>query len=132
MFEWTPDFAIGMPYIDEQHQALFRHAEELYAAMAAGQGKAVVSKTLTRLIEYTEEHFAAEERLMGMHNYPGVAVQKREHQALAQKVKAFAAEYAGGQAVVTVQLLQFLRDWLNLHIKQLDMQFGVFLKAKAA
>ena len=132
MFEWTQDFAIGMPYIDEQHQALFRYAEELYAAMATGQGKTVVSKTLTRLIEYTEEHFAAEERLMRMHNYPGVAVQRREHQALAQKVKGFAADYESGQVVLTVQLLQFLRTWLDVHIKQLDMQFGVFLKAKAA
>ncbi|MGA3096018.1 MAG: bacteriohemerythrin [Bryobacteraceae bacterium] len=132
MFEWTQDFAIGMPYIDEQHQALFRYAEELHAAMASGQGGTVVAKTLTRLIEYTEEHFAAEERLMRMHNYPGVAVQRREHQALTQKVKGFAADYAGGQAVVTVQILQFLRSWLDVHIKQLDMQFGVFLKAKAA
>jgi hemerythrin-like metal-binding protein len=132
MFEWTQDFAIGMPYIDQQHQALFRYAEELYAAMATGQGKAVVAKTLTRLIEYTEEHFAAEERLMRTHNYPGVTVQKTEHLALTQKVKGFAADHEAGQVVVTVQLLQFLRSWLDLHIKQLDMKFAVFLKAMAA
>lgn len=132
MFEWTQDFAIGMPYIDEQHKTLFRHAEELYAAMAAGQGRAVVGKTLDRLIEYTEGHFAAEERLMRMHAYPGLTVQVAEHQALAKKVKEFAADHEGGQVVITVQLLQFLRNWLETHIKQLDMKFGAFLQAKAA
>jgi hemerythrin-like metal-binding protein len=132
MFEWTPEFAIGMPFIDEQHEALFRYAAELYAAMAVGRGKAEVSKTLARLIEYTEGHFAAEERLMRMHNYPGLAVQQAQHRALAEKVKAFAAEHESGQAVVTVQLLQFLRTWLETHIRQVDMKLAAFLQAKAA
>jgi hemerythrin len=131
MFEWTQELAVGVPYIDEQHQDLFRYAEELYAAMAGGQGKAVLARTLERLIDYTRLHFAAEERLMRVREYPGAMAHKAEHQALAQRVMDFAADYKTGQAVVTEELMQFLRSWLETHIKQSDMQFAAFLKAGA-
>jgi hemerythrin len=52
MFEWKPDYSVKIASIDGQHQNLFRMGEELYAAMSAGQGKAVLSKTLDRLVQH--------------------------------------------------------------------------------
>ena len=53
MFDWKPQYSVPIPSIDGQHQNLIRIAEELYAAMSAGQGKAALSQILDRLVQYT-------------------------------------------------------------------------------
>jgi len=131
MFEWKPDYSVKIASIDGQHQNLFRMAEELYAAMNAGQGKAVLSKTLDRLVQYTQVHFAHEERLMQAHRYPDIGTHIAEHRALTQKVVAFQSEFEMGKALITVQLLNFLKDWLQHHIAQSDQRYAPFLKEKA-
>jgi hemerythrin-like metal-binding protein len=131
MFEWKPDYSVKIASIDGQHQNLFRIAEELYAAMNAGQGKAVLSKTLDRLVQYTQVHFAHEERLMHAHCYPDLDAHIAEHRSLTQKVVAFQSDFETGKALVTVQLLNFLKDWLKHHIAESDQKYAPFLKEKA-
>jgi len=130
MFEWKPVYSVKIASIDGQHQNLFRMAEELYAAMNAGHGKTVLSKTLDRLVQYTHVHFAHEERLMTAHHYPGLDAHIVEHRALTQKVEIFQAEFERGKALITVQLLSFLKDWLQHHIAESDQRYVPFLKEK--
>jgi hemerythrin-like metal-binding protein len=131
MFEWKPDYSVKIASIDGQHQNLFRMAEELCAAMNTGQGKAVLSKTLDRLVQYTQVHFAHEERLMHAHRYPDLDAHIAEHRALTQKVVAFQSDFETGKALVTVQLLHFLKDWLQHHIAESDQKYAPFLKERA-
>jgi hemerythrin-like metal-binding protein len=131
MFEWKPDYSVKIASIDGQHQNLFRMAEELFASMNAGQGKTALSKTLDRLVQYTQVHFAHEERLMQAHRYPDLAAHIAEHRALTQKVVAFQSDFETGKALVTVQLLHFLKDWLQHHIAESDQKYAPFLKEKA-
>ena len=131
MFEWKPQYSVNIASIDGQHQNLFRMAEELFASRSAGQGKAVLSKTLDRLVQYTQVHFAHEERLMQAHRYPDLDAHIAEHRALTQKVVAFQSEFETGKALVTVQLLNFLKDWLQHHIAQSDQKYVPFLKKEA-
>jgi hemerythrin-like metal-binding protein len=132
MFEWKREFTVGMPHIDAQHQELFRLAEALYAAMSAGQGKAALEGTLDRLVKYTEEHFAAEERLMRLNDYNFQAAHKAEHQALTRQVLGFQADFNHGRATLAVPVLQFLRTWLEGHIKQSDMKLAAFIRQRTA
>ena len=132
MFEWKQEYSIGMPHIDAQHQALFRMAMELYAAMSTGQGTKVVARILERLVQYTEQHFTAEERLMRQHKYPGLEEHREQHLALNKKVLEFQADFQGGQTMMTVQIFRFLQNWLQTHIQQSDMAYATFIKAKAA
>jgi len=132
MFEWKPEFAVGMPHIDAQHRELFRLAEALYVAMSAGQGKAALEGTLDRLVKYTEEHFAAEERLMRLNDYTFQAAHKAEHRALTRKVVDFQTEFNHGRATLAVPVLQFLRSWLEGHIKQSDMKLAGFIRQRTA
>ena len=131
MFEWKNEYSVGIGSIDGQHQKLFGIAHELYIAMSAGQGKSALTGILDRLVRYTVVHFAHEERLMQAHNYSGFALHKAEHDALTQKVLTFQADLQSGRTPMTVQLLQFLRDWLAKHIKVSDMGYAPYLKEKA-
>ncbi|HXK01883.1 MAG TPA: bacteriohemerythrin [Verrucomicrobiae bacterium] len=131
MFEWKQEYSVGIGIIDGQHQNLFAMARDLYAAMSTGQGKLAVGRILDRLVHYTGVHFAYEERLMQQHSYPNLAQHKAEHDALTKKVLALQADHAAGKVAMTIQLLQFLKDWLEHHIKESDHAYSPYLKAKA-
>ena len=131
MFEWKNSYSLGIPSIDAQHQTLFGIGAELYAAMTAGQAKTAINRILERLVQYTRSHFAHEERLMRQNNYPQFAAHKAEHDQLTAQVAAFQAELAGGRATISVQLLRFLRDWLEKHIQESDRRYAPYLVGKA-
>ncbi len=131
MFEWQSKYGTGVGSVDAQHQTLFAAAEELYVAMSTGQGKAAVGRTLDRLVQYTASHFAHEERLMRLNDYPGLAVHKVEHEQLTARVFQFQADFRAGKVAMTVQLLHFLRDWLQNHIQRSDQEYVPYLKGKA-
>jgi len=128
MFEWKPQYSVNIASIDGQHQNLFRLAEELHLAMVAGHGKAALSRTLDRLVQYTQVHFAHEERLMSTHGFPELAAHVAEHQALTRKVLAFQSDFENGKVLLTVPVLHFLRDWLTHHIAESDQKYSPFLK----
>ena len=128
MFEWNNEFSVGIGSIDAQHQTLFAIGRELYGAMSVGQGKGAVGRILDRLVRYTSVHFAHEERLMRLHEYPDFEAHKAQHEALIRHVLKFQAEFDGGRAIMTVQLLQFLKDWLETHIRGCDLAYAPHLK----
>ena len=130
MFEWNQNYSVGVQSIDAQHQTLFAIARELYNAMNAGKGKSVVGRILDRLVQYTAMHFAHEERLMRQSAYPGLEKHREEHAGMTAKVLQFQSEYRAGKVNLTVQLLQFLKTWLNRHIAESDSAFAPYLKAR--
>jgi hemerythrin len=131
MFEWNNSYSIGIASIDAQHRTLFDLSAKLHQAMSAGQGKAAVGPILERLVQYTQAHFAHEERLMRLHDYPDLPAHKAQHDALTKQVADFNAKFKSGQAAITVQLLQFLKNWLVDHIRGCDMKYAPHLTARA-
>jgi len=132
MFEWKQEYSLDHRDIDGQHQKLFAFANELHAAMSQGHGKDALSKTLANLVSYTKQHFANEERLMQANHYPDYPKHKADHEALTSKVEAFQKDFEAGRLGMTVELLQFVKDWLRHHIGETDKKVAEFLKTKAA
>jgi hemerythrin len=130
MFEWKSEFAVNIGSIDAQHQNLFAIGRELYTAMSSGQGRAVLARILDRLVQYTAMHFAHEERLLQLHHYPDFARHKAEHDALVKQVMAFQQDFQSGKSAMAVQVLQFLKEWLEKHIKGSDFAYAPCLKAQ--
>jgi hemerythrin len=130
MFEWKQEYAVNIGSIDAQHQMLFAIARELYVAMSAGKGRSILSKILDRLVQYTVLHFTHEESLMRLHQYPNFARHKAEHDALTRKVMEFQAEFNAGKIAMALEVLNFLQDWLQTHIKGSDFAYAACLKAK--
>jgi hemerythrin len=84
------------------------------------------------LIDYTKRHFAAEEALMQRSKCPGYPEHKVFHDKLTAQVVQFQTEFAAGKSIVTIQLLQFLKDWLQHHIAETDRKIAVYLSQQAA
>ena len=127
MFEWKTEYSVSIASIDAQHQRLFATADELHEAMRNGQARPVLAKILDRLVQYTKTHFATEEGLMKIHGYPDLATHAKEHEALTKQVLDFQRAFQAGDAFVSIELMTFLKDWLEKHIKGTDMLYSPFL-----
>lgn len=135
LIEWTPSYSVGVERFDDDHQQLFRLLNELNDAMRERRGKSVIGMVLSELVAYTQHHFAAEEVAMKRCGYGRYQEHRDEHDALTKRVREFAAEYERGNALVSVDVLCFLRDWLENHILHSDRAYAECLgkgKARAA
>ena len=130
LITWNDSFSVNVRKIDQQHQQLIVMLNELHDAMKAGHGKDVLGKILTGLIGYTTTHFKEEERCFAQFEYPDTVQHKREHTAFIQKVSEFKSEFEQGRLTVSIEVLFFLRDWLEKHIKGADKKYGPFFNEK--
>lgn len=130
MIEWSPAYSVNNAEIDGQHQELMSLLNDLEKAMKEGQGKQALDQVFTRLIVYTQEHFAAEEKLMWQHGYPEAASHQARHVDLTRQVISLQQRYALNKTGLTVETARFLSDWLSYHILGQDKKFGLFLKTK--
>jgi hemerythrin len=124
--------SVGVKALDEEHQKLVGMLNALYDGMQAGQGKEALGKILDGLIGYTKTHFAHEERFFAQHGYPDAVKHKAEHDALARQALDVQAKYkaAGSAATLSMEVLNFLKNWLINHIQGSDKKYGPFLNAK--
>jgi hemerythrin len=129
--EWTPALAVGVEPIDAQHQELFRRAEQLIAALRAGDRGEVVP-VLAYLEDYAVHHFAMEERLMREVGYPGLAEHVAAHEGFRAEYVEMARRFArtGPTAYVALTVHNWLSDWLRKHLGGLDLELGKFLAAR--
>ena len=98
--------------------------------MKSGSVKEIIEPLLGNLIAYTQEHFAAEERLMIAHRFPGFLEHKQEHNAFVAKVVDFQDRYRGGSVTLSLEIMQFLVEWVKNHIKVLDRHYGPYLNER--
>ena len=128
MFQWTAAYAVGIQRIDAEHRRLFALAAKMQRAMLNGKGKTILEDLLTRLVEYTCCHFAREERLMERIRYPGYQQHRRQHEDLRSRVLAMRVRAASGEITMTIEVMQFLMEWLKRHIVASDRTIGDYME----
>jgi hemerythrin len=130
LIQWDNIFSVHIKEIDEQHKKLVHLINSLYDAMKAGQGKDVLHHILAELIDYTKNHFSKEEKMMSQYAYPAAALHKIEHDKFTKKVMTMQKDLEQGNAVLSMDVLQFLKDWLLQHIQKTDKQYSPYLNNK--
>ena len=127
---WQNNLSVGIELIDNQHKQWIEHYNNMVDSLTSQQNKTQVSKTLGFLIDYTEVHFATEEKQMSAHKYAGLQEHKAKHgelrATLATLVKEYEEEGATTQLAKAVDT--FLGHWLIKHIQEVDAKFGAFIK----
>lgn len=127
LMTFGPSYSVGVLTVDSQHKVLFDIINELHAAMMKGQAQSMTGPLLKKLADYTKSHFAAEEGMMTIAKYPGLAEHKIKHRDLIKQVEDYVARYEKGEITINLHLLNFLRDWLTNHIQKVDKEYGPWL-----
>ena len=131
---WTPDLAVGVDLIDEQHKQLIAKMNELDRAVRITRGVPKIIKTLDFLIEYTDFHFGTEEKNMVEQDYPQYDYHKGQHAEFVNTLKNLEMDFEeeGATEALAESLNTFMFNWLVKHIKTVDVQFGKFLAETGA
>ncbi|MFZ3072691.1 MAG: bacteriohemerythrin [Thermodesulfobacteriota bacterium] len=127
---WTPDLAVGVNEIDEQHKELFKKIDNLHAAMSKGLGKEEITRTLKFLEDYVELHFGNEEKIMFAKKYPDYSSHKAQHEIYKRNIKSLKEELntKGASIGLVLQINSSICDWIIKHIQEIDKALGKFLK----
>ncbi len=123
LFNWSDRFSVGIPLIDSQHKKLVGYLNTLYEAMRAGKGNEALAEILDNLVNYTQTHFKAEEKLMQSHQYPEFPNHYRQHEAFVRKLTEIQQQFNGGGMGVTLKVANFLKEWLSQHILVTDRKY---------
>lgn len=130
LFPWSDTYSVKIGVIDMQHKNLVSIVNELHQAMVAGQGKQQLGKILSNLIKYTQVHFKTEENFMESHQYPEFIHHKSEHDHLTKTVLDFQSKFQRNETGLTIEVMDFLKDWLSKHILGSDKKYTPFLNAQ--
>lgn len=113
----------GNEMIDEQHKELIGKIAALEESCETSKDKATAVKLLNYLADYTDFHFAEEEKLQEEIAYPGLAEHKEKHEEFKHAVEdlhTMLEEEEGPTDAFVKALNETVTDWLFRHIKGFD------------
>jgi hemerythrin len=128
--EWSDELSVGIQEIDEQHKVLIALINRLFdetVVHQTGSDSSVIDEILHELIEYTVIHFAVEESLFRIFDYPQTEAHTKHHNELKAQVVDIQKKVQRRETVVNTELLMFLKKWLSNHIQQEDKQYAPYL-----
>ncbi len=130
LMRWDSSLQLGIGQIDDQHKQLVAMINDLHRAMKQRKTMAIMGGILERLVNYTVYHFGTEEKLFEKHDYPEYDQHKKIHENLVGKVIEFKTKIDRGDSTISMDLMDFLKDWLVNHIKGTDKKYVPFLQGK--
>jgi hemerythrin len=131
LFPWREQYSVHVPQIDDQHRTLIRLINDLHSAMAQGKGRDVMTAILNDLVRYTDSHFASEEGWLERKGYSRLAEHRQIHAELRRQVVELRQKFQTGSLAITMEVMQFLKNWLRGHILEKDMAYSRELNATA-
>jgi len=130
LIEWNDSLSVEIPSLDDQHKQLIALLNQLNDAMKAGKAKEILSTVLKEVIDYTAYHFTTEEQYMDKVAFTGAFSHKTEHKKLVDKALSLHRDVEAGKLMVTIEVMQFLQEWVTNHILGTDKKYTAAFKAQ--
>jgi hemerythrin len=131
LYQWTTDLSVGNHLIDSEHQHLFELLDNFYESLKGKQAPMDLLALIKGLLDYAEVHFADEEAFMAQVGYPDMENHRQLHRDFMQKTNDFYAKLQSGKLLLTLEVTNFIKDWLVAHIKGQDVKVVRYAKAQS-
>ncbi len=125
---WNSSMSVGVKAADDDHKRLVDLLNKLHDGMKSGQGKDILGRILDELVSYTRYHFNREEEFFARTGYPADD-HKREHRELVAKAVTLQSRFSSGESALSIETLDFLKEWLTVHIQGTDKKYSTHLNA---
>ena len=134
VFKWKDSFCINIEEIDKQHKKLFEIGARVYDVLSLDDGYDhydQIIEIINELKDYTVYHFNYEEELMKKYGYEGLEEQHFQHVFFIKKLERIAnKDIDVHQKDSTVEIMEFLADWISSHILKSDIKYKDFFVEK--
>lgn len=127
---WSDKISVGVESFDEEHKQLINFINRLNNALQIKSAQKTMEEILVGLVNYTKIHFKHEEDAMLKYGYPEYEKHKKEHDNLTSKVTEFHERLRSGKSSFSLELMDFLSNWLINHIQKTDMSYKKFFADK--
>jgi hemerythrin len=122
--DWSENFSVNVRELDAHHRTLVKKINMLYQSLLENSGRETQRKIIEGMIEYANVHFAAEEKYMLRLNYPGFLKHQAAHSTFTAMTHDLQNRVNHSDFVLTLDLLSFLKGWLQDHILVNDKEYS--------
>ncbi len=129
---WDEELSVGIAEIDQHHRVIAECIALVEDAVGKRSEKArwsAVHASIGRLADYVRIHFAVEESLMRMHDYPEIDQHVDEHLRFARDLMSLQRKALDSD--VSEDMVVFLSSWQREHIAVSDKRYAAFLPVAA-
>lgn len=91
-----------------------------------------LKRLLLEIIDFATEHFSLEERITSAFDYPQHVSHKEQHHHFIEFMRSRLVDIKEGNMASIASLVNFLMDWLTMHIQREDRQYKDFLVQSGA
>lgn len=130
IISWKEEYSVGVIELDGHHKKLISMINELHLAMTSDRGQHMVKTIIGDMLDYAKMHFEIEEGYMRQAEYLGLLGHLREHENFVDKTQDLKHRSEDGEFVLSLEVIQFLSDWLKHHILEADMKYAPIFKEK--
>ncbi|MFA7269776.1 MAG: bacteriohemerythrin [Sterolibacterium sp.] len=125
---WSDAISIHVARMDRHHKKLMEIGNAIVENLPGADQRALTS-VFDALVDYTQYHFAIEEKLMVSYGYSGYAEHRRKHGELARQVREYRDQVLSGGVPDKAGFLHFFEAWLIRHILDEDHKYGAYLNS---
>ena len=124
---WSETLSVDIDLIDDQHKVLIQLINDS-ARVALEKDSKKAKEILKELKSYTDTHFSEEEELFKRSNYPNVDKHLKEHSYFINKLEEFDESLMNSEPSISLNMLEFLKNWLYYHIEIVDNGYALYVK----
>ena len=127
--KWRNSYTVGFEQLDTQHEVLIKLINDMFEVVRDKDINISLSYKIDKLIEYTQEHFDYEEKLLEKSGFEFLELHIKAHKELVREVMDLRDLIEKNTDGISSDLYAFLRTWLTNHILKEDMQYKDCLSA---
>ncbi len=129
IINWDTVYKVEISVFDDHHKVLVDLINSLYDILNSSIDFNAIERIFKELVDYTMYHFKAEEAFLEKHNYPGITLHKKNHVKFVQSLeKSYKDLKSTGYLLASIELFNFLKEWLLTHILVTDKEYSDFFK----
>ena len=123
---WEDRYSVKVAEIDAQHKKMFEMINSLFHTLEESKAQEQLQPILNGFIDYANYHFATEEKYFTKFGYPQKDVHIQAHRMYTAKIQDLLKKSAEDKTLVSMQLMDFVEDWLIQHVTGMDQQYAQF------
>lgn len=111
---------MGVPDVDKDHRELIDLVNDLYEQLQSGRYNVNMNDFLGEIYATMARHFAREEEIMNMHEYPQFEEHKADHEQVLEDINNIMYDYQDGLLKDDAIMAQMLEGWFSGHFSTHD------------